>query len=196
MSGLRIIAGKAKGQRIRSVPGDTTRPITDRIKEALFNIIGPDIEGAYFLDLFAGSGSVGIEALSRGAAAVVFIDINRRPIEIIRANLISTGLGENSQVYRQDAFTYLSQANQPEFHYIFIAPPQYKGLWKNAVLAIDECIGVLSEDGWVIVQIHPIEEDSLDKQVLRKLELFDRRDYGSTVLLFFCRAAQDVVELD
>ena len=185
MAGLRIIAGKAKGRRIKSVPGDTTRPITDRIKEALFNIIGPDIEDSRFLDLFAGSGSVGIEALSRGANFVLFIDINRLPVETIRSNLLSTKLGENSNILRQDAFSFLSQKNTSNYHYIYIAPPQYLGLWKKAVLDIDESPEILSEDGWVIVQIHPVEEDILDNSDLKNLELFDRRDYGSTLLLFY-----------
>jgi len=186
MAGLRIIAGTAKGAHIRSVPGDTTRPITDRIKEALFNILGADIEDSRFLDLFAGSGSVGIEALSRGARFVLFIDINRLPIETIRKNLKSTKLGDNARVLRQDAFGFLNQAEHEEFHYIFIAPPQYKGMWKEALLTIDKHPAILSEDGWVIVQIHPVEEEILEINTLSNLELFDRRDYGSTLLLFFC----------
>jgi 16S rRNA (guanine966-N2)-methyltransferase len=89
---MRVISGKAKGRKLRSVPGDTTRPITDRVREALFNIIGPDIEGATLLDLFAGTGSVGIEALSRGAKFVLFIDKNRHPITTIMTNLKDTDL--------------------------------------------------------------------------------------------------------
>ena len=187
MPGLRIISGKARGRRIRSVPGDTTRPITDQVKEALFNIIGPDIRDSVFLDLFAGSGSVGIEALSRGAAFVLFIDVNRMPVEIVRANLKSTDLEENSQVLKMDAFAYLKQTNERIFHYIFVAPPQYKNLWKDTLQSIDENIEILSEDGWVIAQIHPIEEDNLNINELRNLDIFDRRDYGSTLLLFFNR---------
>jgi 16S rRNA (guanine966-N2)-methyltransferase len=86
MSGLRVIAGKAKGRKLHSVPGDRTRPITDRTKESLFNIIGGDIVDAALLDLFAGTGSVGIEALSRGASFVRFVDSNQRAIQTIRAN--------------------------------------------------------------------------------------------------------------
>ena len=89
MSSLRVISGKARGRRLRTVPGDTTRPITDRAKESLFNILGPDIQGASVLDMFAGTGSVGIEALSRGAARVRFIDQQRQAIDTIRLNLVS-----------------------------------------------------------------------------------------------------------
>jgi 16S rRNA (guanine966-N2)-methyltransferase len=187
MPGLRVISGKARGFRLRSVPGDTTRPITDRVKEALFNIIGPDIVGSSFLDLFAGSGSVGIEALSRGAALVVFIDINRLPIDTVRGNLKLTGLGEKARVLRQDAYSYLADEKNTSFDYIFIAPPQYKAMWKTALLAVDDKPGLLSFDGWVIVQIHPVEEKILGEGELKNLEMFERRNYGSTAVLFFHR---------
>ena len=88
---LRVIAGKARGRRLRSVPGDSTRPITDRAKEALFNLLAPELPGTHFLDLFAGTGAVGIEALSRGAAFARFVDHNRLAIETVRANLQTTG---------------------------------------------------------------------------------------------------------
>ena len=83
MGGLRVIAGTARGHKLNSVPGDSTRPITDRTKESLFNILGGDIQGATFLDLFAGTGSVGIEALSRGAIFVRFLDKNQNAIQTI-----------------------------------------------------------------------------------------------------------------
>ena len=110
MSGeLRIIGGIARGRRIRSVPGDTTRPITDRVRQALFNIIGGDISGASMLDLFAGTGSVGIEALSRGASKVVFVDVNRLPVQTVKENLRITGLEKGAEVHQLDAFRYLER---------------------------------------------------------------------------------------
>src|SRR5512142_3045504 len=84
---LRVIAGSAKGRKLKSVPGDTTRPITDRVKEALFNIIGGDVIDSRWWDLFAGTGAVGIEALSRGAAYARFTDLNRAPVETVKSNL-------------------------------------------------------------------------------------------------------------
>ena len=84
---MRVIACKAKGKRLKAPPGLSTRPVTDMIKEALFNVLGSDIMGSRFLDLFAGSGSVGIEALSRGAAQVVFIDLDARAIRVLKENL-------------------------------------------------------------------------------------------------------------
>lgn len=186
MSGLRVIAGKARGHRLKSVPGDATRPITDRAKESLFNILGSDIEEAAVLDLFAGTGSVGIEALSRGAALARFLDIQRQAIDTIRSNLASTGLTGSAEVLRQDAFHLLAAAPDHTFDYVFIAPPQYKELWLRAIRALDENIGWLSPDGWVIVQIHPVEDADPD---LKNLVEFDRRQYGSVLFLFYERTS-------
>jgi 16S rRNA (guanine(966)-N(2))-methyltransferase RsmD len=185
MTGLRVITGKARGRKLKSVPGDSTRPISDRVKESLFDILGADLsvnQGASFLDLFAGTGSVGIEALSRGASFVRFIDQNRLAIDTIRINLDHTGLIGGSEVMRLDAFTLLSRQADRNFDYVYIAPPQYKGLWKKALLLLDSNPKWLSEDAWVIVQIHPVEFEELD---LINLVEFDRRYYGSTELIFY-----------
>src|SRR5512143_2333273 len=96
-----------KGRNLQAVPGDSTRPITDRVKEALFNILGADIVDARFLDLFGGTGGVGIEALSRGAAQAVFVDKDRKAQETIKANLLQTKLSDRAAIVRGDAFTYL-----------------------------------------------------------------------------------------
>jgi 16S rRNA (guanine966-N2)-methyltransferase len=186
VSDLRIIGGKARGKRIRSVPGETTRPITDKVREALFNIIGQDIQGASFLDLFAGTGSVGIEALSRGAEYVSFVELNHKPLAIIRENLKSTGLELNAVVTHADAFTLLERSIYHQFDYIFIAPPQYKNMWSRALQSIDNHIGWLSDDAWVIVQIHPIEYKPISEEMLiNNLVEFDQRRYGSTLLIFY-----------
>lgn len=184
MTGLRVISGKARGRRLRPVPGDSTRPITDRAKESLFNILGPDIEGAAVLDMFAGTGSVGIEALSRGAARVRFIDQQRQAIETIWANLAATGLQAGAEVLRQDAFEALERQADCCFDYVFIAPPQYKELWKRALLTLDRRIEWLSQDAWVIVQIHPVEYQALE---LQNLDEFDQRRYGSVLFVFYQR---------
>ncbi len=197
MSGeLRIIGGKARGRKIRSVPGDTTRPITDRVREALFNILGVDIQGSTLLDLFAGTGSVGIEALSRGAEKVYFIDSNRLPVVTIRENLKTTDLEAGAIVHQMDAFTFVERTKGDQFDYIYIAPPQYKGLWKRALYLIDATPGILSEDAWVIVQIHPVELEAFAiEDTLKNLIEFDRRQYGSTLLLFYERSFGDENDL-
>jgi 16S rRNA (guanine966-N2)-methyltransferase len=181
---LRVIAGSAKGRRLDSVPGDTTRPITDRVKEALFNIIGADAIDSKWWDVFAGTGAVGIEALSRGAASVRFTDLNRLPIDTIKANLATTKLASHAEVHRGDAFALLSFAPDTEFHYIYIAPPQFHELWSQAIQALDGQVDWLAEDGWAIAQIAPSEYQEL---TLNNLKEFDQRKYGSTLLVFYER---------
>jgi 16S rRNA (guanine(966)-N(2))-methyltransferase RsmD len=180
--GLRVISGKARGRRLRSVPGDATRPITDRAKESLFNILGGDVEGAALLDLFAGTGSVGIEALSRGAAFVRFIDHQRQAIETMHANLQATGLSAHAEVLRMDAFTLLERPVDRAFEYVFVAPPQYKEMWQRALQLLDAHPDWLTDDAWVIVQIHPVEYVEL---ALEHLSEFDQRTYGSVLFVFY-----------
>ena len=182
MSTLRVISGSARGRRLKTVPGETTRPITDRVKESLFNILGPDIQGSAILDLFAGTGAVGIEALSRGAEFAKFVDRNRLPIKIVQENLQTTGLADKAQVLHQDAFIVLKSGSSRKFDYVYIAPPQYQRIWLQALQAIDNKTDLLQEDAWVIVQIHPKEYENIN---LDHLEEFDQRQYGSTLLVFY-----------
>lgn len=184
VSNPRIIAGKARGIRLTPVPGDSTRPITDRVKEALFNILTPDIIDSTFLDLFGGTGSVGIEALSRGAKSCLFLELNSKAIATIKENLVKTRTVESARVMQADALKFLTSPTNSNYDYIYIAPPQYKEMWKQAIILLDENIGLVSDDGWVIVQIHPIEFTRLE---LTNLEEFDQRKYGSTLLVFYER---------
>ena len=184
MSNLRVISGSARGRRLKSVPGDITRPITDRVKEALFNILGPDVHGSVWLDLFSGTGAVGIEALSRGADFVQFNDRHRLAVKTIRTNLKTTGLDARASVSQLDAFTLLAQEPNQAFDYVYIAPPQYAGLWMKALTDLDAKPSWLVEDAWVIVQIDPVEIEPVS---LENLAEIDRRKYGSTLLVFFER---------
>ncbi len=181
---LRVISGSARGRKLKSVPGDTTRPITDRVKEALFNIISADVIDSRWWDLFAGTGAVGIEALSRGAAHALFTDLNRAPIDTIKSNLESSGVAKRADVRRGDAFALIASPPSDQFHYIYIAPPQFHELWSKALLALDEHLGWLADDGWVIVQIAPKEYQPV---ALTNLREFDQRKYGSTLLVFYVR---------
>ncbi len=184
MSRLRVISGTARGRRLQLVPGEGTRPISDRAKEALFNILGPDVIGCGFLDLFAGTGSVGIEALSREAGYVRFVEKDRRALPIVRANLVHTRLAENAEVLHADAFTVLGRHPDKRFDYVYVAPPQYKGLWKKAMLALDARPDWVVNDGWVIAQIDPLEYEAL---ALAHFSEFEQRRYGNTLLVFFER---------
>jgi 16S rRNA (guanine966-N2)-methyltransferase len=182
MSTPRIISGKARGIRLKMVPGDITRPITDLVKEALFNILGQDIEDASLLDLFGGTGSVGIEALSRGAAFCRFIDLHRAAVEVMKSNLELTRLKENAQVIQADALHYLARTADRTFDYVFIAPPQYKGIWERAMSILDAHMDWLNDDSLVIVQIDPREHKDLQ---LEHLEQVEERKYGNTLLVFY-----------
>jgi 16S rRNA (guanine(966)-N(2))-methyltransferase RsmD len=164
------------------VPGDSSRPIGDRVKVSLFDILGKDVAGSRMLDLFAGTGSVGIEALSRGARGVVFVDNDPKAIETVLANLKSTGLQTGAEVIRGDAFHLLERRPSEGVDYLYIAPPQNRGMWSKAVELVDENPAWLNPDAWVIGQIHPSEFRELN---LKQLRMFDRRRYGSTELIFY-----------
>jgi 16S rRNA (guanine(966)-N(2))-methyltransferase RsmD len=186
---IRVIAGSAKGRRLKLVPGDTTRPVMDKVKEALFSIIGRHIVDASFLDLFAGTGSVGIEALSRGAERAVFVELERLACRTIEENLELTGLKDQAVLRRMDVLSLVKGAPpQPPFDYIYIAPPQYKDLWVKTLSAIDNNPAWLGEETTVIVQIDPVERTDVP---LKHLELTDERTYGKTLLLFYMLIDED-----
>jgi 16S rRNA (guanine(966)-N(2))-methyltransferase RsmD len=178
---VRVITGKAKGHRLKMVPGKETRPITDRAKSALFSILGTSVVGSRFLDLYAGTGQVGIEALSRGAAEAVFVERSAAAIRTIRHNLAHTKLEDGGDVVRADVFDFLSREPDP-FDFVYVAPPQYEGLWARTVQVLDVRTGWLAPGCWVIAQIHPREYVQLS---VRHLVLFDRRSYGSVMLCFY-----------
>jgi 16S rRNA (guanine(966)-N(2))-methyltransferase RsmD len=164
------------------VPGDHVRPIGDRVKESIFNIIGGDIKESCFLDVFAGTGGVGIEALSRGASHAVFLEINSLAVETIEINLKNTDLVDLAKVHHMDAFIFLEGESHTQFDYVFIAPPQYENLWKMAIHVLDARSEWLKPDAWVIAQIHPREYEGL---VLNNLIEFDQRRYGNTMIEFY-----------
>lgn len=185
---MRVISGRAKGHKLMMVPGQKTRPIMDRIKENLFNLLGPHaVPGTRWLDLFAGTGQVGIEALSRGALEAVFLDRNAAAVKTIRRNLEHTKLGDGAEVLRIDAFVYLRSTDIRPFDYIFVAPPQYHKVWEEAIRTLDvDPRRYLNERGVIIVQIDPREFSDLK---LASLRLLDKRSYGNTMLCFYEQAA-------
>ena len=126
---MRVIAGKARSLRLKTIEGMDTRPTTDRIKETLFNMIQPSIADSRFLDLFAGSGGIGIEALSRGASWCVFVEQQRKAAECIRENLEFTRLKEDATLLVTDAVSAVNKLDGEEaFSWIFMDPPYGKGL--------------------------------------------------------------------
>lgn len=153
---MRVISGQAKGHPLKAVPGSSTRPTTDKVKESLFSIIGPYFEEERVLDLFAGTGGLGIEALSRGASSAVFIDSNAQSIEIIRKNLESTKLAGRAEVYRNDArraIKVLQRAGTP-FQIIFLDPP-YSMKDCDELLLDLSAKGLVDEGAVAVVEHHP-----------------------------------------
>lgn len=185
---MRVITGSAKGRKLQMVPGDSTRPITDRAKEALFSILGDWLAGTRVLDLFGGTGAVGIEALSRGAGFALFLDRNRKAVQTIQSNLAHCRLADQAQVALGDSFAFLESYRGEPFDLIYIAPPQYQGLWRKALALVDSRPDLSAPFGAVIVQIHPREETPVE---LTRLEEYDRREYGSVLLIFYA-ASEDL----
>jgi len=178
---MRVIAGEAKGRRLFSVPGQATRPITDRVKEALFDILTQRVIGARFLDLFAGTGGVGIEALSRGAREATFVERDKRALATLQRNLETTQLADRARVVRRDVFKFIASYKGQPFDVIYIAPPQYQGLWARTLRDLDHS-PLLTPGSLVVVQIYPKEYELLE---LTNLVLSDQRKYGSTLLCFY-----------
>mgnify|MGYP000870017391 FL=1 len=182
MGKLRVIGGKARGLLLKTVPGDTTRPITDIVKEALFNILGDEVQDNRVLDLFGGTGAVGIEALSRGAKFAHFLDKGQAAVNTIQANIKHTRFDDQAKVLRADAFSWLAAPHSESFDLIYVAPPQYKEMWQRAMRLLDEQPQLLSPQGQIIVQINPIEWTD---EAYTHFAEFDRRKYGDTLLVFF-----------
>ena len=192
---IRVISGRAKGRKLKVVPGNSTRPIMDRVKENLFNLVSADyIHNNRWLDLFGGTGSVGIEALSRGAAQVTFVDKSRAAIRVIQSNLAATQLATQGVVRHADAFQFLEKENEIPFDVVYIAPPQYHGMWVGAMIGVEQKIDQLvAADGIVVVQIDPKEYMEM---TLTKLRLYKQRTYGTTMLCFYERVSGVDVDLD
>ncbi|WHH61615.1 16S rRNA (guanine(966)-N(2))-methyltransferase RsmD [Petroclostridium sp. X23] len=177
-----MISGSARGHKLKSLTGMQTRPTTDRIKESLFNIIAGYLDDAYVLDLFAGTGGLGIESLSRGAEFAVFIDKNTEAIKVIKENLTHTKLTEKAKVYACDFYEYIRrfEPTDRKFDIIFMDPPYSKGfivpviqgIWKNKLL---------HDDGMIV-----IERESGDEipQKIEGLEIVREKQYGRTIINF------------
>lgn len=180
---MRVITGSARGRRLGELEGMETRPTTDRVKEALFSIINFDIPGAKVLDLFGGTGQLGIEALSRGAKSAVFVDAREEACKLIRENLKRTKLEQDAKVVRSDYLDYLERCRE-KFSVIFLDPPYAEVFLENALNRITE-IDILQSDGIIVT------ERPLGKELPWELEGYTRsRDYkyGKTLLTLYRKA--------
>ncbi len=151
---MRVITGFAKGRRLEQLQGNDVRPTTERVKEAVFSIIQFNIEGRAFLDLFAGSGQMGIEALSRGAARAVFCDSAKESIDIVKRNLKTTKLEEHAAVFRTDSLGYL-QTTREKFDLVFMDPPYGTGVLQQCLQCVER---VMNKSGIVICESPQNEE--------------------------------------
>ncbi|MBQ8942353.1 MAG: 16S rRNA (guanine(966)-N(2))-methyltransferase RsmD [Firmicutes bacterium] len=181
---MRVISGSARGLKLKAPEGMNTRPTTDRIKESLFNIIAAELYDICFADLFAGSGAIGIEALSRGAKKAYFSDSNRKSAEIIKDNLSRARLADKAEVFCCDYSQALSRikANDDKIDIAFLDPPYNKGL---AVRALEEIVRLelLSDDGFIIVE-QAAEEPAIDVAGLKTTRV---KDYKTTKMTYLCK---------
>ena len=174
---MRVIAGAARGRPLIAPRGTATRPISDRVKETLFGILADRVIDARVLDLYAGSGSVGIEALSRGAASCDFVEHDRRALTVIRKNLERTGLTERASVHAEDVLRFLNRSAQDRFTLAFVDPPYEE----RAILApLEGLAGHLVTGAVVVVKHHwrtPVPEP-------HGLARWRERRFGETTLTF------------
>lgn len=181
---MRVISGMARGTKLYSLEGNNTRPTLDRVKESLFNIIGMKIRDSIVLDLFSGSGAIGIEAASRGAQKVILCDKSKDAINIINKNIEKTRLKENTIVINSDYKEALKKANCT-YDIIYIDPPYATNLVKDSVEEILKN-EYLKDSGIIIIETD--EEERINKELdeieNKNIDIYDKRKYGRVILIF------------
>ena len=182
---MRVISGKAKGKRLKAPSGINTRPLTDMIKESLFNVLGLNVAGSSFLDLFAGSGAVGIEALSRNAGLVLFVEKDNHAIRAIKENLANCGFIEGYEVHRNDVFKALDLIKKRGllFEYIYVDPPfTNEPIFEEVLQRLDKA-DILAVEGIIVIRTR--RKKTLPLR-LDKLEKYRVNDYGESTLHYYC----------
>jgi 16S rRNA (guanine966-N2)-methyltransferase len=182
---MRVISGSARGRTLKAVPGISTRPTTDKVKEAIFSMIGPYFEGGLVLDLFAGTGGLGIEALSRGMDKGIFIDIEKKSVDTVQHNLAAAGFSDKAEIYRNDAGRALKLLAKRglQFDLVFLDPPYKNKAIAELITSLEELV-LLEPNAWIIVE-HDAEDDLADK--IGSLQLKKRAEYGETAITIFDR---------
>ena len=185
VTAMRVIAGKRKGQGLKAVPGNETRPTTDKIKEAIFQSIGPFFDGGLVLDLFAGSGSLGIEALSRGMDRAIFVDKQGKAIHTIKENLKSVKMTDQAEVFRADALRALKAAAKKGlvFDLILLDPPYGKVNLSSLIQEITEH-ELIKQSGLIYCEHDP--QDELPEETVN-LTIQKQEVYSSTIAVTIYR---------
>lgn len=179
---MRIISGKARGTKLYTLEGLTTRPTLDRVKESIFNIIQQDIAQSTVLDLFAGSGAIGLEMVSRGAKKAVLCDSSKQAIDIIKKNIQKTHFEERVELYNLDFLQCLNKVKNEKFDLIYIDPPYDTDFIKKALKEIQK-LNIINEETKIIVETD--DEERILKEI-EKLEfkIIDKRQYGRAIIIF------------
>jgi 16S rRNA (guanine966-N2)-methyltransferase len=180
---VRIISGSLKGKRLAPVPGKRVRPSSDRLRESVFNILGPTVVEAKVLDLFAGTGSFGIEALSRGALSAVFIDNHPQSVKILNRNITDCFLKTRSTVYKKDILRGLKflEKSRHGFDLVFLDPPYDLGMIKPTLRFLDQSVSIL-EEGLIVVE-HSARESF--PETGSRIQRTDKRRYGKALVSFY-----------
>lgn len=179
---MRIISGKARGTKLYTLEGIATRPTLDRVKESIFNIIQKDIEDSTVLDLFAGSGAIGLEFLSRGAKRAVLCDNSKDAIKIIKQNVQKTHFEEKAEVYNIEFIKLIERLQNQKFDIIYIDPPYVTNFIKISLEKIIEC-KLINENSKIIVETD--DETRILNQIEKMdVEITDKRKYGRATIIF------------
>ncbi len=181
---MRVITGSARGRRLVTLEGESVRPTADRVKEAMFSAIQFEIEGRSVLDLFAGSGQLAVEALSRGAAKAVLVDAAKASLAVAEKNLTSTGLRDRARLVNSDFAAYLSSCRE-RFDLVFLDPPYHTGLLQRALPAVEK----LMNPGGTILCEHPLDETLPD--AVGAFTKYRSHKYGKIMVTLYRREAEE-----
>jgi len=176
---MRIISGICRGRKLNTLEGDNTRPTADRVKESVFNILGTSVIDRNVLDLFAGSGNLGLEALSRGAFSCVFVDSSKDAMRVIEKNIEACRFQEKSKTYLTEFRSAISRFHKGQFDLVFLDPPYHKGMGLEALKLLSD---VVSDEAIVVLETDGDEEVS---DVVGTFEKYDVRSYGRIKVSFF-----------
>ena len=183
---MRVISGKARGTKIYTLDEKITRPTLDRVKESIFNIIQTRIEDCIFVDLFAGSGAIGIEAASRGAKKVILCDKSKEAIEVINKNIAKTHLTEKTEVYNCDYVSCLNKLKEKKVDIIYIDPPYALNLIENSIIEILK-LDIIGENSLLILETDDENRILNFLDTKKEFKIIDKRKYGRAYVIFITK---------